>query len=102
MKSLMSTFALAMLLVLGAGCGSGGNETKPADNPTDATSNKDQNPTGETKEANASEAPVKITKADGSPVVVGFSQIGSESGWRTANSQSMKDEAEKRGNRPSL
>ncbi|MCA9284537.1 MAG: ABC transporter substrate-binding protein [Phycisphaerales bacterium] len=30
-------------------------------------------------------------------LVVGFSQIGAESGWRTANTKSIKDEAEKRG-----
>ena len=31
------------------------------------------------------------------PVVVGFSQIGAESGWRTANTESIKSEAAKRG-----
>jgi simple sugar transport system substrate-binding protein len=30
-------------------------------------------------------------------LVVGFSQIGAESAWRTANTQSIKDEAAKRG-----
>ena len=30
-------------------------------------------------------------------LVVGFSQIGAESAWRTANTTSIKDEAEKRG-----
>ncbi len=30
-------------------------------------------------------------------LVVGFSQIGAESGWRTANTESIKSEAEKRG-----
>ena len=30
-------------------------------------------------------------------LTVGFSQIGAESEWRTANSQSIKDEAEKQG-----
>jgi ABC-type sugar transport system substrate-binding protein len=30
-------------------------------------------------------------------IVVGFSQIGAESGWRTANTKSIKEEAEKRG-----
>ncbi|MDD8051800.1 MAG: substrate-binding domain-containing protein, partial [Verrucomicrobiota bacterium] len=30
-------------------------------------------------------------------ITVGFSQIGAESGWRTANTQSIKSEAEKRG-----
>lgn len=30
-------------------------------------------------------------------MVVGFSQVGAESGWRTANTKSIKEEAEKRG-----
>ncbi len=30
-------------------------------------------------------------------IVVGFSQIGAESGWRTANTESIKAEAKKRG-----
>jgi len=33
----------------------------------------------------------------GEKIVVGFSQIGAESGWRTANTKSIKDEATKRG-----
>ena len=42
------------------------------------------------------------TNTTGSPAakadyVVGFSQIGAESGWRTANTQSIQDEAKKRG-----
>jgi simple sugar transport system substrate-binding protein len=39
------------------------------------------------------ERPAKQSK----PLVVGFSQIGAESGWRTANTKSIKSEAEKRG-----
>src|SRR5436305_8784797 len=35
--------------------------------------------------------------AAGKKIVVGFSQIGAESGWRTANSESIKAEAAKRG-----
>lgn len=34
---------------------------------------------------------------DKKPLVVGFSQIGAESAWRTANTQSIQDEAKKRG-----
>jgi simple sugar transport system substrate-binding protein len=30
-------------------------------------------------------------------LVVGFSQVGAESGWRTANTDSIKSEAQKRG-----
>lgn len=42
--------------------------------------------------AEASQPPAKPAK-----LVVGFSQIGAESGWRTANTKSIKSEAEKRG-----
>jgi len=33
----------------------------------------------------------------GKPLVVGFAQTGAESAWRTANTESLKSEAEKRG-----
>ena len=36
-------------------------------------------------------------RPEGKKIVVGFSQIGAESAWRTANTNSIKDEAEKRG-----
>jgi ABC-type sugar transport system substrate-binding protein len=36
-------------------------------------------------------------KSDARKVVVGFSQIGAESGWRTAETKSIRSEAEKRG-----
>jgi ABC-type sugar transport system substrate-binding protein len=35
--------------------------------------------------------------AAGKKIVVGFSQIGAESGWRSAETQSIRSEAEKRG-----
>src|SRR3954466_12091816 len=37
------------------------------------------------------------TMAADKKIVVGFSQIGAESGWRTANTESIKSEAAKRG-----
>src|SRR5580765_835861 len=37
------------------------------------------------------------SSAAGKKIVVGFSQIGAESGWRTANTESIKSEADKRG-----
>lgn len=36
-------------------------------------------------------------QASEEPLTIGFSQVGSESGWRTAFSQSVKEEAEERG-----
>jgi len=39
-----------------------------------------------------------VTAADAKkPITVGFAQTGAESAWRTANTNSMKSEAEKRG-----
>ncbi|MHB1458925.1 MAG: ABC transporter substrate-binding protein [Armatimonadota bacterium] len=44
-------------------------------------------------------ASTEVEKTTGTkkPMVVGFSQIGAESAWRTAETQSVKDEAAKRG-----
>src|SRR3954453_13246030 len=41
--------------------------------------------------------PVHAADAAKKPLKVGFAQTGAESGWRTANTNSMKTEAEKRG-----
>ncbi len=40
---------------------------------------------------------VATTGVSAKDITVGFSQIGAESAWRTANTQSIKDEAKKRG-----
>jgi simple sugar transport system substrate-binding protein len=42
-------------------------------------------------------ATVLAAAADPKPLKVGFAQTGAESAWRTANSESMKSEAAKRG-----
>jgi len=42
-------------------------------------------------------APGGSSSKPGKKIVVGFSQIGAESGWRTANTESIKSEAAKRG-----
>jgi len=42
-------------------------------------------------------AGIIATAADKKPIKVGFAQTGAESAWRTANTESMKSEAEKRG-----
>jgi ABC-type sugar transport system substrate-binding protein len=43
------------------------------------------------------EKPVSPAPATETKLTVGFSQIGAESGWRTANTESIKSEAAKRG-----
>ena len=64
-----SAVALATLLVVGCGNSSGGTDTAGS--------------------------PGAKTEAKG--LKLGFAQIGAESGWRTANTESIKSEAEKRG-----
>src|SRR2546430_4685886 len=39
----------------------------------------------------------QVSPAASKKIVVGFSQIGAESGWRTANTESIKSEAARRG-----
>lgn len=76
--TMKSRFFLAivspLILALAAGCGSG--------SPSSASTTTGGAPTPPTAKK---------------PLVVGFSQIGAESGWRTANTQSIQDEAKKRG-----
>ena len=47
--------------------------------------------------APAASTPAASTPAAGKALTVGFAQTGAESAWRTANTNSMKDEAAKRG-----
>lgn len=42
-------------------------------------------------------APTPAKTPSGKKIVVGYSQIGAESGWRMANTKSIQDEAAKRG-----
>jgi simple sugar transport system substrate-binding protein len=47
-------------------------------------------------------APCPARAEAGKKIIVGYSQIGAESAWRTANSQSIKSEADKRSDRIEL
>ena len=78
--------SVAMVAAVLAGCGSSGaKETAaPAGSETEAAS---EAASGETEAASGE------TEAAGNPgdvITVGFSQVGAESDWRTANSESMK------------
>jgi len=50
-----------------------------------------------TLRAEHQDKPRKLTRPDGKPLVVGFSQIGAESAWRTAETNSIRSAAEQRG-----
>jgi len=75
-QSSLAAFAglVAFSLMALAGCGDQGKGTAGAENPP-------------------SDGPRLTPKQ----VTVGFSQIGAESAWRTANTESIRSEAEKRG-----
>ncbi|HTQ11531.1 MAG TPA: ABC transporter substrate-binding protein [Fimbriimonadaceae bacterium] len=77
-----AAIGLAALLTL-AGCGSSGSG---------ASSNNEPAPA-----AGSGSAKIDINPKTGKQIVMGFAQVGAESGWRTANTQSIKDEAAKRG-----
>ncbi|MBX7133324.1 MAG: ABC transporter substrate-binding protein [Fimbriimonadaceae bacterium] len=74
MKRCLGWVAVALLAMAAVGCGSGSSGDKVTD------AGKGVAPDGEKKK-----------------IVVGFSQIGAESAWRTANTESIKGEADKRG-----
>jgi ABC-type sugar transport system substrate-binding protein len=62
-----------------------------------ATGRMGVSPVGASRAVSAQDKPKQLTRKDGTPLVVGFSQIGAESAWRTAETESIKSEAEKRG-----
>ena len=75
-KTLISIGAAFALLVV-AGCGSGKDESVP--------------------EAAGSAKPKAEAKSDAKGLKLGFAQVGAESGWRSANTESIKSEAERLG-----
>lgn len=79
----------AMAATMAAGCGSGAKETEAAATPTEAAGTE---AAADTKAADEeTQAPADDdTTASGDTISIGFSQVGAESDWRTANSESMK------------
>lgn len=68
-----------------AGCGGGSKTTDaPAETKTETTKEADTTAKAET------ETKTDDAKESGESIVVGFSQVGAESDWRTANTSSMK------------
>ncbi|PXV89530.1 monosaccharide ABC transporter substrate-binding protein (CUT2 family) [Lachnotalea glycerini] len=80
-KFLCTLLSVAMTAVMLSGCG--GKTTT-----TDATTK--QETTQETNTDTATDTKSEDTNAAGDTIVVGFSQVGAESDWRTANTESMK------------
>jgi ABC-type sugar transport system substrate-binding protein len=75
-KSAFGGLTLAGLMALALGCGGG------SDAPAPSTSGGGDSST---------------STSSGSSLTVGFAQVGAESSWRTAETESIKSEAEKRG-----
>ncbi|WP_099468533.1 ABC transporter substrate-binding protein [Konateibacter massiliensis] len=84
-KFLCTMISVAMTAVMLAGCGGGG---------TTATTETSTADTAATTETTAPAATTETAQDDaaagGENIVVGFSQVGAESDWRTANTASMK------------
>lgn len=87
-KLLSALLSLAMVATLLVGCGS----------PTETAAPAEEAPTTEEaapeEEAPAEEAPAEEAaapaEASGETIVVGYAQVGAESDWRTANTESFK------------
>lgn len=86
MNQVKHTFALTLLLmgvvVIVAACGSGASDGS-------GTSTNEQDNGGSEEEVAADSQ----SSDSGEKIVIGFSQIGAESGWRTAETESIKESA---------
>lgn len=86
-KLIGALLCVAMVSTMLAGCGS----TPAATEAPVATEAPAEETTAEPEAPAETEAQAQpAAKAEGEPIVVGFSQVGAESDWRTANTESMK------------
>ncbi|MFC4597497.1 ABC transporter substrate-binding protein [Cohnella hongkongensis] len=82
-----ASLVLASLMLFAAACGSNkdnGGSPSPSAVPSSPA-------------AQASESAAASPPAAGKKIVLGFSQVGAESGWRTANTNSIKESAAEAG-----
>lgn len=79
---------LSAILLVTAACGKNNNNTNAEPSKQAAASSA-----APSSEAPASEAAAPADK----PITMGFSQVGAESGWRSANTQSIQDAAKEAG-----
>lgn len=84
-KFLCTLISVVMTTAILAGCGGGAKPTDaPAESKTESTKETD------TADQTKTETKEEDAKESGESIVVGFSQVGAESDWRTANTSSMK------------
>ena len=85
-KVVSALLCAAMVATMAAGCG---NSSEPAS--TEAPAEESQAADdGTAEEPAAEEDTAGGDTAEGGTIKIGFSQVGAESDWRTANSESMK------------
>jgi len=91
MKKLVSILLAAVMALSLVACGSSKTTTTTTTNTTTSTSqaaiNAAVNAAGESNQENGT---TTTTTSTGQTITVGFSQVGAESDWRTANTESMK------------
>ena len=85
-KKLMAIAMTAAMVGSLTACGGGAKETTAA--PTEAA--KTETAETEAKAEESKEADAGSGKADGDLITVGYAQVGAESDWRTANTESFK------------
>ncbi|MCI8429081.1 MAG: substrate-binding domain-containing protein, partial [Lachnospiraceae bacterium] len=93
-RKVLSALLIAAMTVATVGCGGGGQQAADAPAETeapaeDAAAGDDAEAPAENTEADA-EAPADSTAASGDLITVGYAQVGAESDWRTANTESFK------------
>ena len=77
----------AMVAAMAAGCGNGSSDTTEAPATTEAAGDTTEAPADDTEAADDTAA---ADEGGDGVITIGFSQVGAESDWRTANTESMK------------
>lgn len=86
MKKLIALLLAALMLLACVGCAAKDTTPAPADDAATASADT-TTPADDTKE---DAAPADDTKSDNDKLVVGFAQIGQESGWRDAETNDIQ------------
>lgn len=90
-KGLSVMLCAAMAASLLAGCGGGSKPAETAAAPAEAETTAAADTTAAPEKTEAeTEAEAKDDAASGDLIVVGYAQVGAESDWRTANTESFK------------
>ena len=89
MKKKTISIAVSVVLAASALAGCGNGQTAPTEAASAPVQSEAAPTAGETTPA-ATEAPGSQADTDGGLIVVGYAQVGAESDWRTANTESFK------------